>query len=274
MSEIVVGYDGSESSERAIRWAARAAALRGTDLVVCHAWHWAYADPMHAASYETVRRFADLELGKGVLIAETTSPRVKVRKALLRGPAAATLLHEATDAAMLVVGARGAGGFPDLASGSVARQVAGYALCPVVVVREPAADGPVVVGVDLSRAGGAALALAFEESALRRRELIAVHAAEPPADGDLEEFRREAGARLQREISAWRTKHPTADVTVRLVHAPPREVLLEAAQGASLLIVGDRGDTAHPNMRLGAVSGAVLDLAPCNVAVTRPYRDE
>ncbi|GAB2838921.1 universal stress protein [Actinocorallia aurea] len=273
MSEIVVGYDGSESSERAIRWAAHEASLRGADLVVCHAWHWAYADPSHAASYETVRRFADLELGKGVLIAETTAPRVTVRRALLRGPAAATLLHESTDAVMLVVGARGAGGFPELRSGSVARQTAGHALCPVVVVRDPAAEGPVVVGVDLSRASGAALELAFEEAALRRRELVAVHAADAPAETpDIEEFRRQAGARLHREISAWRTKHPLADVTVRLVHAPPREVLLEAAQGASLLILGDHGDQAA--LALGPVSGALIDLAPCNIAVTRPYRNE
>ncbi|MDX6744334.1 universal stress protein [Actinocorallia sp. A-T 12471] len=275
MSQIVVGFDGSEGSERAVRWAAREATSRGADLVVCHAWHWAYADPMHAASYETVRRFADLELGKGVFIAETTAPRVKVRKALLRGPAAATLLHEAADSVMLVVGSRGAGGFPELPSGSVARQVAGHALCPVVVVRDSVADGPVVVGVDLSRAGGAALTLAFEEAALRRSELVAVHAAELPSDeGAHEEFSRESGARLQREISAWRTKHPTADVTTRLVHRPAREVLLEAAEGASLLIVGDRGDDGHPNLRLGSVSGAMIDLAPCTVAVARPFRDE
>ncbi|MCD0450172.1 universal stress protein [Actinocorallia sp. API 0066] len=268
MNEIVVGYDGSAGSERAVRWAVREATLRGLELVVCHAWHWLYADPLHTASYETVQRFADLELSKGMFVAETMAPSLKVRKALVQGPASPTLLHEASQAVMLVVGARGAGGFPALASGSTPRQVAGHALCPVVVVRDPAAEGPIVVGIDGSRASHAALALAFEEAVLRRSELVVVHAAELPADASThEEFARTSGSWLEREIGLWRTKHPAADVTVRLVHREARAVLLEAAQGASLLVVGDRGEDGPPNLRLGSVSGAMIDVAPTNVAV-------
>jgi nucleotide-binding universal stress UspA family protein len=50
------------------------------------------------------------------------------------GIPAEALLNAAADADVIVVGARGAGGFARLRVGSVADQVAHHAHCPVVIV--------------------------------------------------------------------------------------------------------------------------------------------
>lgn len=274
MSEILVGYDGSPAAEQALRWAVRESRLRGLPLAVCHAWHWPYAmDPVHLPSADTMRKFAENLLHKGVLEAEGLAPRLKVRPVLQRGPAASALLHQASDAALLVVGARGAEGFPGLPTGSTAVQVAGHALCPVAVVREPGADGPVAVGVDGSHASDAALAFAFEEAAVRGSGLLAVHAAPPPPDPAAhDEAAREAGALLQRMVAPWATKYPQVETRTRLSHEDPRSALRDAAEESSLLVLGDRRDELPATVRLGAVSSALLDGSPRTLVVVRPWR--
>jgi nucleotide-binding universal stress UspA family protein len=78
---------------------------------------------------------------------------------------------------MLVVGARGSGGFAALTLGSVSRYAAMQARCPVVVVNEETSTvhREIVVGIRDPRDSDAALAYAFDEAALRGATLIAVH---------------------------------------------------------------------------------------------------
>jgi len=60
---------------------------------------------------------------------------IAVERAVVEGAAAEALLGEAADAALLVVGSRGVGGFESLLLGSVSQQCAHHAPCPVVIVR-------------------------------------------------------------------------------------------------------------------------------------------
>src|SRR5690606_40272455 len=69
-SDLVVGYDGSTESQRALRWAVEEARRRWTSLVICHAWHWPYpARPSDPALLETFEVLARGVLDQGVQIA-------------------------------------------------------------------------------------------------------------------------------------------------------------------------------------------------------------
>jgi nucleotide-binding universal stress UspA family protein len=221
-------------------------------------------------------------LDKGLLIAREAAPRIMVRGRLVVGSAQAVLVNQSHGAALAVIGACGKGGSPGQFVGSSAVQLPAYAHCPVIVVREPTGDpgGPIVVGVDGSAASEAALGFGFEEAALRGRPLLAVYgcwegeaiaSAETDVLADFEKFRKEAGCRLERTVSPWLAKYPYVTAETSLVMRPPRQALLEAAERAELLVVGGRGLGGVKGLQLGAVSSAMLQRAPCSVAVVRPH---
>lgn len=279
---VLVGYDGSAEAGGALRWGVQEARLRRRPLTICHSWHMPYPwQPSHedADAVAVIRRMAEHTLDRGVHIARAQAPALTVRKRLVTGPPAACLLEGVSEAELIVVGSQGSGGYPGPA-GSTARQVAAYAHCPVVVFRESSpALRRVVIGVDGSAAGDSALAFGFEEAALRGWEVEAVYGAwelqaiagsESALYADIDTLKREGGTRLERAVAPWREKYPRVPVSTSLTMSEPRLALLQAADQAVLLVVGDRGEGGLPGMRLGAVSEAMLQQAPCTVAVTHP----
>ena len=137
---IVVGVDGSPSSRTALTWAAAEAADHGADLVVLNVWEHTLPPPTGSVSVseryvpdDSQRTAEDLvELIKEVL---GEDPDVLVQPRVKQGNPAKVLIEESNDADLLVVGTRGHGGFRGLVLGSVSQHVAGYAKCPVAVVR-------------------------------------------------------------------------------------------------------------------------------------------
>jgi nucleotide-binding universal stress UspA family protein len=285
---VLVGFDGSPASERALRWAIEEARLRRLPLTVCHAWHWPYpVPPSGPSTLETLRDMAQQVLDRGVLIAREMSPRTRTRGRLVAGPVHAMLVEESRDASLAVVGASGEGGFAGLSGlsgismGSSAVRLPAYAHCSVVVVRGIVDRGlPVVVGVDGSAASDAALAFGFEEAALRSQPLQAVFgcwepeaiaSAEMGMIADPEQLKAMSSARLKRVFAPWREKYPYVDACAVLSLRTPRHALMEAAARAALLVLGGRGLGGVTGLRLGAVSTALLHHAPCSVAIVRPH---
>jgi nucleotide-binding universal stress UspA family protein len=136
MNQIVVGVDGSENSQRALEWAIAEARMRGDSLCVLHAWHQVYASgyPLTPVAYDPeIYEKAANELMATMLDAvDTTGLTVETK--IVQSGAATALLAAGHEADLLVVGARGMGGFLGLVLGSVATQVSSHAPCPVVVV--------------------------------------------------------------------------------------------------------------------------------------------
>ena len=134
---IVVGVDGSESSKRALRWAADQAKLVGAELVVVTTWEypptlgWAPPYPSDFDPNEDARK-ALTETVNGVL---GPDPGVVVRLTVTEGHPAFVLTEAAQGADLLVVGSRGHGAFAGMLLGSVSEYCAAHASCPVVVVR-------------------------------------------------------------------------------------------------------------------------------------------
>ena len=142
MSGIVVGFDGSDSSLRALDWAVKEAALQHAPLTVLTvhqvvASHWTGNPVVYAEDLpeqEKARQAAEEALGKAVSQLSTGKPASATVRAL-SGLAAGALIDASGDADLMVVGSRGAGGFASLLMGSVSSQVVHHAACPVVVVR-------------------------------------------------------------------------------------------------------------------------------------------
>ena len=146
MPGIVVGIDGSVHSRRALEWAVSEAAVRRMPLTVLTvqqavAGHWglaAYPEDFDLAdrAAKLAQEETDYVLGK---LGAAQRPRsVEVRAVM--GLPADEILSAARDADMIVVGARGAGGFRKLLMGSVSSQVTHHARCPVVVIPPDNAD--------------------------------------------------------------------------------------------------------------------------------------
>jgi len=275
MSHVVVGYDGTSGSERALRWAVGEAGLRRLPLTVCHVWRWPY--PISYIDHEgvaIVRRMGEHLLDHGVTLARELAPGLTVREQLKDGSVYPALVHEGHDADLIVVGSHDPDEMP---VGSTVLRVPALADRPVVVVRSDALrDGLVVVGVDGSAGADAALAFGFQEAALRGWRLRAVYGCREPGavpDGDLSLFgdedklRRVCGTVLERAVAPWLVKYPYVEATTSLVLKSPREALFEAAEDATLMIVGARGTGAVEWLTLGATSDTLLKHAPCTVTV-------
>lgn len=135
-SAIVVGVDGSEDSNDALRWAAKQAALTGTEVRAVTAWHSPssygyyvdYSDSDAAA-------YARATLEKAVAAVLGDPPTVPVTLSVVKGKPAKALIDASRSAELLVVGSRGLGGFTGMLLGSVSQQCVHHAACPVVVVR-------------------------------------------------------------------------------------------------------------------------------------------
>ena len=141
--------------------------------------------------------------------------------------------------------------------------------------------GRIVVGVDGSECAKAALASAAEEAALRGAALRIVSAWEiPPAvfggglaptldQGTLDAFRQGAQGVIDDAVAEATRLQPSVKCDGAAVEGPPAEVLLDEAEGASLIVVGNRGRGGFASLMLGSVSQQVVHHAPCPVLVIR-----
>ncbi len=138
---VLVGVDGSPGSVAALRAAmtlARKLALP-LHVIVC----WDYPDLVHGGddypeAFEFPREDADQILRAAKTDAVGTSVPSWFTGETRRGRPARELVELSADAAVLVVGSRGRGGFAGLLMGSVSAACAAHAVCPVLVVPRPA----------------------------------------------------------------------------------------------------------------------------------------
>jgi len=132
--------------------------------------------------------------------------------------------------------------------------------------------GLVVVGVDGSEHGRRALRWALEEAKLRHLGCLVVHAwhyssaaANPYLGMPIPEVESAAREVLEQELAL--TKGCGVAVEGRLVEMTAADALVEASDGAELLIVGSRGRGGFAAAVLGSVSTACVRHAKCPVVV-------
>ncbi|WP_262287215.1 universal stress protein [Micromonospora sp. MA102] len=285
---VVVGVDGSPTALDAVRLAARTATTRHRPLRVVHAFQWPLLGtplgPVAAAlPHEELRQEAEQVVAEALDEARKVDAELPVTGAVREGAAVPVLLDESRDAALLVLGHRGLGGFAELLVGSAAVGLSARADCPVLVVRgEPRADGPVVVGVDGSALSTEAIGFAFAEAARRGADLVAVHTwlyPAPVGPGDIvplaydpEELRAEEERVLAEAVAGWAERHPEVRVRRKVVAASPAAALVAESADAQLVVVGAHGRGSLGGLLLGSVSHAVLHHARSPLAIVRHRR--
>lgn len=137
---VVVGVDGSLASGAALYHAFEEASLRKAPLLAVHAWQDLMAEGLltDASSYLSWEPEADLEqrvLAESLAGWAERFPDVEVRRSVVREQPRRALLAASEQAQLVVVGARGRGGFRGLSLGSVSQALIHHADCPVLVVR-------------------------------------------------------------------------------------------------------------------------------------------
>ena len=153
---IVVGIDGSDESNEALRWALEEARLRETPLRavwvselpvgVTSLGVTSMAAPMGMPVYEpmgpetadAIRKASAERLA--AVVAEVSegvpgAADVRIEQEVVEGHAAEALVRASEDEEMLVVGSRGRGGLKGMLLGSVSQACAHHARCPLVIVR-------------------------------------------------------------------------------------------------------------------------------------------
>ncbi|WP_344655814.1 universal stress protein [Catenulispora subtropica] len=283
---VVVGFDDTEHSAHAITLAVREATARNAVLRLLHAYQWipptTFGLPPGIATEQAVA-----EASRALL--NTTAERLRAENAGLTvetvsvgGDPAGALADEGRDAALVVVGGRGRGGFAGQLLGSVALRVLDRATCPVMIARgaEAPATGRIMVGVDVDHPGGDAglLEFAFAEAALRNAEVFAVHIWDDPTplyarggqfvDDIVEAVRANRLRLLDAALEPWVEKYPNVRVSRQAFPGTPSRMLVDSTRVVDMLVIGGLARTeGHQGMRIGALAHTVLHHAHCPVII-------
>ncbi len=150
----------------------------------------------------------------------------------------------------------------------------------------------IVVGADGSDLSKEALRWALEEGKLRGTPVVVIRAWETPfvpptmdpfpggpmPDGPMslgpmslgpQEVRNSAEALLAASVAEVAGDEPGVEIESRAVEGHPAEILVDASQGAELLVLGSRGHGGFTGMLLGSVSQACVQHAHCPVVIVR-----
>ncbi|WP_227999558.1 universal stress protein [Nocardia australiensis] len=286
---VVVGTDGSSTSDAAVRWAAQTAARKRRRLLIVHGLDLAGTravlgsyDAMEPSVTAPMHAHGEHILTKARELAHDFNPELAVITELFEANPAKLLIELSQSADLVALGATpGVGTVAHL--GSTLLTVVSHGHGATVVVRgtdagQPAhRGGPVVVGVDGSPVGEAAIAAAFAEASERDAELVTVHAWSdlsvgafagsayleiPVVDLEIAEH-----ALLAERLAGWQEKYPDVTVTRKVSVFGPRELLVKWSESAQLIVVGSRGRGGFRSLLLGSTSNWLVQHADCPVMV-------
>lgn len=134
---ILLAFDGSDCSNRALKYASNMAQQYGAALWLIHV----FPHTSDLLGYEDFEKLFAKRKSAGQAIVDQAlqkldESKLQVRTELLEGPEAESILKAAQnlEADLIVMGTRGLGAVKGLLIGSVSRKVLHYASCPVMVV--------------------------------------------------------------------------------------------------------------------------------------------
>ncbi|MFE1441106.1 universal stress protein [Streptomyces sp. NPDC058739] len=279
---VTVGLDGSPESLAAARWAADEAETRKLTLRLLHAWPLLAPEPTRVPSEVDQNYWAKRLVHTAKAELQARHPGLSVVGSLIADDAQNALLKAASESELLVLGSRGLEPVESYFLGDVSLPVVARAERPVVLVRaetrdpSPASAVRVVVALKLHGSCDDLLDFAFHTAAARGLPLLAVHGRSVPLHARVpwgvdhhvtEEMTQEAHKELSKALRPWREKYPRVEVTDSVRLASPAKVVVQAAEGAALLVVGRRAHRPGVTSHLGSVAQAAVHHGRCPVAV-------
>lgn len=138
-SGVVVGADGSESSENALAFAIAEADRLGEPLIAVNAWTnpvvYGYDVTFPVEYLDDLDEAGEQTLARALEGVTANHPDVEVRRVVVEGDPVIALADAAGTASLLVVGSHGRGAVARLLLGSVSHGVLAHLVAPTVVVR-------------------------------------------------------------------------------------------------------------------------------------------
>lgn len=269
-AEIVVGVDGSTSSTGAARWAGAVASRLGAPLRLLHSLpstghHISEAAvvAIRAAAPDAQQEAAVRVLARAEEVVHQHCPDVAMSTEFVWETAEEALIRVSKNSSLVVVGCDDVSPAAALLMGATSLAVATHAASPVVVWREVAEpDGrPVVVGLDATPAGQAALGTAFEYADRLGVSVRAVHAwtvkqqaerSALPYFVDWEAVAKAESQFLEDAVAPWRARYPHIEVACLVDEAKPASALLKHSAGAQLVVVGNHWRSTVASVMLGS----------------------
>lgn len=279
---ILVGYDGSDDAEQALRYAATLAARSKTmlqvvfvadDTVVNSAWGVVFDDSDLQA---TGRR----ELAEAAALAhELGVAKKRIRTKVAVGVPIGVLTQLSQDCSLVAVGRSADSAEVRQLSGSTAVGLAGSVRCPLVVVAETPTDvdGPVVVALDPSGAGSLALRWALDDPTHAGRPVHVVSVCRPPQNrffrtsvspeqiDSAVQHTQAAQRRLIDAAVAGRGDLPTVTSEVR--YGSTVDELAQVSETASALVL--EAAVRFPTYSIGSVARGMMAFASCPVVLVK-----
>lgn len=263
---IIVGFDGSPTSRRAVDWAAREAAARRASLDIVtgidQPWVGADADLTTSATRAaTGTTDDDLAVERARIAAD--HPDLTVRCVTERGSAVHVLRHLGRTADLIVIGAVGRTPESPRHLGATARALARRTSVPLLVVPTAAPLGPiwrVIGGLDGSPRDVEVIEAATYEANLFGAEIVMVHSRQSDEP-------EEHAARIVDIAARVARGHTQQAVSAHLATAPPSAAILERADGRTIAVVGQHHTLALSCALLGSSAVDLVRAAAIPVLI-------
>ncbi|MBB3750733.1 nucleotide-binding universal stress UspA family protein [Mycolicibacterium sp. BK634] len=132
---VVVGVDGSPTSQKAIEIAFEQASFRGVELVAVHAWSDTGVFEVPGVDWSAMQTLGEQTLAEQLSGWQERYPDVVVNRVVVADRPAHQLIEQSESAQLVVVGSHGRGGFAGMLLGSVSTAVVHGVRMPVIVAR-------------------------------------------------------------------------------------------------------------------------------------------
>jgi nucleotide-binding universal stress UspA family protein len=291
MRDIVTGVQGAEAAVRVLERALSEAETTHRTLRVLTVWSTppmvgdlgglGYGAEYVSASVSTrcAQELVDTLLDKALHERHSGLPVVTATETHAGDPGRA-LVEASKDAGLVVVGGRGHGALASALLGSTTGYVVHHARCPVMVVPDRAAPGPlgrVVVGLDGEGCSRSALLWGLDAAARHRCPLHVVHATNilpiPGPNVLYPDYDMASRSWLKGEVDQVLLDRRDVEVIMEVLAGPAARVLLGKAGPDDLLVVGSRGRGGFTDLVLGSVATQCTTHARGAVVVVREHEE-